>query len=104
MLGSRPQHPQSGAPVSGGGGGQACLFATGARQGMVTAPHRLAAEAGLSVMRDGGNAVEAMVAAAAAIAVVYPHMNGLGGDGFWLILPPGAAPIGIQACVRPVGR
>jgi gamma-glutamyltranspeptidase/glutathione hydrolase len=70
---------------------------------MVTAPHRLAAEAGLSVMRDGGNAVEAMVAAAAAIAVVYPHMNGLGGDGFWLILPPGAAPIGIQAC-GPTGR
>jgi gamma-glutamyltranspeptidase/glutathione hydrolase len=70
---------------------------------MVTAPHRLAAEAGLSVMRDGGNAVEAMVAAAAAIAVVYPHMNGLGGDGFWLILPPGAPPIGIQAC-GPTGR
>jgi oxamate amidohydrolase len=103
MLGSRPQHPQGGAPVSGGGGGEACLFATGAHQGMVTAPHHLAAEAGLSVMRDGGNAVEAMVAAAAAIAVVYPHMNGLGGDGFWLILPPGAPPIGIQAC-GPAGR
>ncbi|MEQ9609502.1 MAG: gamma-glutamyltransferase, partial [Kiloniellaceae bacterium] len=53
--------------------------------GMVTAPHHLAAEAGLEVLRDGGNAVEAMIAAAATIAVVYPHMNGLGGDGFWLI-------------------
>ena len=65
---------------------------------MVTAPHRLAAEAGLSVLRDGGNAIEAMVAAAAAIAVVYPHMNSIGGDGFWLIAAPGAAPVGIDAC------
>ena len=36
----------------------------------------------------GGNAVEAMVAMAATIAVVYPHMNGLGGDGFWLVREP----------------
>lgn len=62
------------------------------RRGMVTAPHHLAAEAGLRVLRDGGNAIEAMVAAAAAIAVVYPHMNGLGGDGFWLIATPDATP------------
>ena len=39
-----------------------------------------------------------MVAAAATIAVVYPHMNSLGGDGFWLIAAPGAAPLGIDAC------
>ena len=44
--------------------------------------------------------IEAMIAAAAAIAVVYPHMNGLGGDSFWLIGKPGSAPIGIQACGR----
>ena len=71
------------------------LRATG---GMVVAPHHLAAQAGLSVLREGGNAVEAMVAAAAAIAVVYPHMNGIGGDGFWLIAEPGRPPIGIDAC------
>ena len=65
--------------------------------GMVSAPHHLAAEAGLGVLREGGNAVEAMVAAAAAIAVVYPHMNSLGGDGFWLISAPGAAPRAIDA-------
>lgn len=65
--------------------------------GMFTAPHHLAAQAGLRVLRDGGNAVEAMVAAAAAIAVVYPHMNAIGGDGFWLIAEPGKAPIGIDA-------
>jgi len=67
-------------------------------RGMVTAPHHLAAEAGVSVLKEGGNAVEAMVAMAAAIAVVYPHMNGIGGDGFWLIAAPGEDVIGIDAC------
>lgn len=66
--------------------------------GMVTAPHHLAAQAGASVLREGGNAVEAMVAAASTIAVVYPHMNGIGGDGFWLISQPGRDPVAIQAC------
>ena len=67
---------------------------------MVTAPHHLAAEAGLSVLREGGNAIEAMVAAAATIAVVYPHMNSIGGDAFWLISEPGKPPVGIDACGR----
>jgi gamma-glutamyltranspeptidase len=71
-----------------------------APRGMVTAPHHLAAEAGLSVLREGGNAIEAMVAAAATIAVVYPHMNSIGGDAFWLISEPGKPPIGIDACGR----
>ena len=53
--------------------------------GMVAAPHRLAAEAGVTMLRAGGNALDAAVAAAAAIAVVYPHMNGIGGDSFWLV-------------------
>ena len=69
--------------------------------GMVVAPHHLAAQAGRDVLRDGGTAVEAMGAAAAAIAVVYPHMNAIGGDGFWLIHDPaagGAAPLAIDAC------
>lgn len=72
-------------------------------RGMVTAPHHLAAQAGAGVLRDGGNAVEAMVAAAATIAVVYPHMNSIGGDGFWLISRPGQAPVGIEACGRAAG-
>lgn len=71
-----------------------------ARRGMVTAPHHLAAQAGCQVLRDGGNAVEAAVATAAALAVVYPHMTGLGGDGFWLIAEPGNPPVGIDACGR----
>ncbi|WP_300551064.1 gamma-glutamyltransferase family protein [Roseovarius sp.] len=66
-------------------------------EGAVTAPHRHAAQVGRDVLRDGGTAVEAMVAAAAAIAVVYPHMNGIGGDGFWLIKRKGEAPAGIFA-------
>src|SRR5712692_10362130 len=55
------------------------------RRGMVCTPHRLASEAGVAALRDGGNAIDAAVAAAATIAVVYPHMNGIGGDSFWLI-------------------
>ena len=65
---------------------------------MVTAPHHLAAQAGRDVLREGGNAVEAMIAAAATIAVVYPHMNAIGGDGFWLISEPGKDPVAIRAC------
>ena len=57
-------------------------------RGMVTAPHHLAAQAGLGVLQDGGTAVEASVAVAATLAVVYPHMTGIGGDGFWLIAEP----------------
>lgn len=71
--------------------------------GMVTAPHHLAAQAGLDVLGDGGNAIEAMIAAAAAIAIVYPHMNGLGGDGFWLVARAGETPVGIRACGRSAG-
>ena len=68
--------------------------------GMVTAPHHLAAQAGLAVLSEGGNAIEAMIASAATIAVVYPHMNGLGGDSFWLVGLAGSTPVGIQACGR----
>jgi oxamate amidohydrolase len=69
-----------------------------AYRGMVTAPHHLASQAGVEVLRAGGNAAEAMLAMAATIAVVYPHMNSIGGDGFWLAAAPGGDPVGIQAC------
>ena len=69
-----------------------------ASRGMVVAPHHLAAQAGLAVLREGGNAIEAMIAAASTIAVVYPHMNGLGGDNFWLIHHPNHEPVAIDAC------
>src|SRR6187431_451662 len=63
-----------------------------------SAPHAQAAEIGLEVLREGGSAVDAMIAAAAAITVLYPHMNSLAGDGFWLIHKPGAEPLAIDAC------
>lgn len=65
------------------------LHTTQATRGMTVAPHALAAEAGVAVLRDGGNAVEAAVAMAAALAALYPHMTGLGGDSFWLLAGPG---------------
>lgn len=74
------------------------LNPTRGSRGMAVAPHALASQSALAVLREGGNAVEAMIAAAATIAVVYPHMNSIGGDGFWLISRPGQAPIGIEAC------
>jgi gamma-glutamyltranspeptidase/glutathione hydrolase len=56
-----------------------------ARAGLVASPHALASEAGARAFDHGGNALDAALAAAITIAVVYPHMNGLGGDAFWLI-------------------
>ncbi len=40
------------------------------------------------MLAEGGNALEAMIAMAATIAAVYPHMNHIGGDGFWLLREP----------------
>jgi oxamate amidohydrolase len=81
------------------------LHSAGHRRGVVCAPHDEAVEAGRSILAEGGNALEAMLAMAATIAVVYPHMNHLGGDGFWLIRQPSgrvraimaAGPAGSQA-------
>jgi gamma-glutamyltranspeptidase len=72
-------------------------------KGAFSAPHRAAALAGRDIFSAGGTAIEAMVAAAAAIAVAYPHMNGIGGDGFWLIHRPNEVPVGISGCGRAAG-
>ena len=53
--------------------------------GMVTSPNYLATQAGVDVLRRGGTAVDAAIATAATLAVVYPQMCTLGGDNFWLI-------------------
>ena len=76
------------------------LFSKSGTAGAFSAPHHLAAQTGRDVLREGGSAIEAMVAAAATIAVVYPHMNGIGGDGFWLIQRAGKPMVGIEACGR----
>jgi len=52
---------------------------------MVACPHALASQAGVDALREGGSAVDAAIAASGALAVLYPHMTGLGGDAFWLI-------------------
>ena len=52
---------------------------------MVTSPNYLATQAGIDVLRKGGNAVDAAIAVASTLAVVYPQMNTIGGDNFWLI-------------------
>lgn len=56
-----------------------------ARRGMVVAPHYLAAEAGLELLKAGGNAIDAAIAASAMLQVVYPFVCGLGGDVFMMI-------------------
>src|SRR6476659_761809 len=81
------------------------LHSAGHRRGVVAAPHAAAVEDGRAILAEGGNAIEAMLAMAASIAVVYPHMNHFGGDGFWLLREPagrvralmGAGPAGAKA-------
>jgi gamma-glutamyltranspeptidase / glutathione hydrolase len=55
------------------------------REGAVTSDHALASLAGISVLKRGGNAVDAAITMAGVLAVVRPHMNGVGGDAFILI-------------------
>ena len=52
---------------------------------MVSCPHALASEAGVEVLKAGGSAVDAAIAASAVLSVIYPHMVSIGGDAFWLI-------------------
>jgi gamma-glutamyltranspeptidase len=80
------------------------LQALSSLRGMATSPHHLASQAGLDVLRDGGTAVEAAVAVAATLAVVYPHMNSIGGDSFWLVREPNGALRGVNACGGAAGK
>jgi gamma-glutamyltranspeptidase/glutathione hydrolase len=68
--------------------------------GAVAAANHLAAQAGASMLARGGNAVDAAVAAGAAMAVTSPHMCGLGGDAFALVVAPGQPPAALNASGR----
>jgi len=53
--------------------------------GMVASPHAAASGSGADALRAGGSAVDAALAAASTLGVLYPHMCGIGGDAFWLV-------------------
>jgi gamma-glutamyltranspeptidase / glutathione hydrolase len=57
--------------------------------GMVASADQLASSAGIGILRDGGTAADAAVAAAAVLAVTSPHMCGMGGDLWALVHQPG---------------
>jgi gamma-glutamyltranspeptidase/glutathione hydrolase len=70
------------------------------RRGMVAAADHLAASAGLGVLSSGGTAADGVVAAAAVMAVIGPHLCGLGGDALAVVCPPGAEPQGLLSIGR----
>jgi len=72
-------------------------------RGVVTSPHYLATAAGKAVLEAGGNAIEAALAVGATLCVVYPHMNSLGGDGFWLLCDDAGNLTGLDGA-GPAGR
>jgi gamma-glutamyltranspeptidase len=72
-----------------------------ATHGAVAAPHHLAAQVGTSMLQRGGSAADAAIAANAVLAVVYPHMAGLGGDLFALVWDVGTSALhGLNASGR----
>jgi hypothetical protein len=70
--------------------------------GIVAAEQPIAARAGTAVLENGGNAIDAAIAANAAMGLVAPMMNGIGGDLFAIVYAPRAARL--TASTPPVGR
>jgi gamma-glutamyltranspeptidase / glutathione hydrolase len=72
--------------------------------GVIAAGHPLTAQAGAEVLREGGNAVDAAVAALAASTVCEPLLTGLGAGGYMLVVAPGSAPVLLDFFVEAPGR
>src|SRR6516162_6711970 len=70
------------------------------RRGMVAAADQLAASAGVDMLGRGGSAADAAVAAGTVMAVVGPHLCGLGGDVLAMVAAPGSKPIGLLSIGR----
>jgi len=71
-----------------------------AGDGLVCSVDRLASEAGIELLRAGGNAVDAAIATSAALAVTTPHMCGMGGDLFALVHDANGPPSALNASGR----
>ncbi|TYC63602.1 gamma-glutamyltransferase [Rhodobacterales bacterium] len=63
---------------------------------MIATSHPQATQAGLRILEDGGNAVDAALAAVALQGVIDPHMTGIGGDCFALYCPAGGRPVALN--------